>query len=235
MAQFLRHVGKVGDRKVAVIFREIPSETHMALVVYTELLNSNIHDPLIAAIESPQGQASKDLADALNRTYTKDGKIILHVLHTEGMMKKIQTSQVVMTPAPGSTIRLNELNTMLDEMEKGEEAVKRLADLDKQSGLQTKKTRQGREVGMPPNNTSVSRTNIDVDPSDSAAAYLKGVLTDSDLAEQRKSQAEKMKEQAKQLLAEAQRLETEANELSTAKDVKATKSKKATPTKKQAA
>ena len=77
-------------------------------------------------------------------------------------------------------------------MEKGEEAVKRLADLDKQSGLQTKKTRAGREVGMPPNNTSVSRTNIDVDSSDSAAAYLKGVLTDSDLAEQRKSQAEKM-------------------------------------------
>ena len=41
MAAFLRHVGKHGDRKVAVVFREVPGEPHMALVVYTELLNQN--------------------------------------------------------------------------------------------------------------------------------------------------------------------------------------------------
>ena len=26
---FLRHVGKHGDRKVAVVFREVPGEAHM--------------------------------------------------------------------------------------------------------------------------------------------------------------------------------------------------------------
>ena len=43
---FMRHVGKHGDRKVAVVFREVPGEPHMALVVYTEILNRNIHDPV---------------------------------------------------------------------------------------------------------------------------------------------------------------------------------------------
>jgi len=111
---FLRHVGKHGDRKVAVVFREVPGEPHMCLVVYPEILNQHIHDPLIQCIESDIGQNSENLADALNRTYTKDGTIILQKLHSEGMLKKINTEQVLMTPGPNIKIRLNELNKMLD-------------------------------------------------------------------------------------------------------------------------
>jgi hypothetical protein len=231
----IKHVGKHNNKRIVVLWRQVPNEDHMALVAYSDTLPRMIHDELMRVLESPVGQNSKDLSDVLFRTVMGDGRNALEVLHKEGFIKKVPTSQVLITPTAKSTVRLDELNGILDEMEKGEEAVKRLADLDKQSGMQTKKTRPGREVGMPPNNTSVSRTNIDVDSSDSAAAYLKGVLSDSDLAEQRMSQAEKMKQQAKQLLAEAQRLETEANELTPAKDVKATKPKKAAATKKQAA
>ena len=172
----------------------------------------------------------------LYRTLGVDGVNILQTLHTNQFLKKVPCNQVIVTPTAKASCRLDELNDMLDEMEKGEEAVKRLADIDKNAGLQTKKRRtEGREVGMPPNNSSVSRTNIDVNPSDSAAAYLKGVLSDSDLAEQRLSQAEKMKEQAKQLLAEAQRLETEANDLQPAKNAETTRAKKAGRPKKQTA
>ena len=64
---FLRHVGKHGDRKVAVVFREVPGEVHMCLVTYTETLNQHIHDPLIKCIDSDIGQNSEHLADALNR------------------------------------------------------------------------------------------------------------------------------------------------------------------------
>jgi hypothetical protein len=187
-------------------------------------------------LESPVGQNAKDLSDVLFRTVMADGRNALEVLHKEGFIKKVPCSQVLITPTAKSTVRLDELNNILDEMDKGEAAVKRLADLDKTSGMQTKKrVREGREVGMPPNNTSASRTNIDVDATDSAAAYLKGALTDTDLATQRLSQAEQMKKQAEQLLAEATRLENEAKELTPAKNAKATKAKKAAPTKKQAA
>jgi hypothetical protein len=156
-------------------------------------------------------------------------------MHKEGFIKKVPTSQILITPTAKSSVRLDELNNILDEMEKGEEAVKRMADLDNNSGLQTKKRRtEGREVGMPPNNSSVSRTNIDVEGTDSAAAYLKGTLSDTDLAEQRMSQAEKMKDQAKILMAEAERLMNEAKQFTPAKNVN-TKTKKTTAAKKQAA
>ena len=90
MARFIKHVGKIGDRKVAVVFREIPGEEWMCLVVYTETLNQNIHDPLIACIESEPAQSAMNLADALNKNYTRDGKILLQVLHGEGMMKRFK-------------------------------------------------------------------------------------------------------------------------------------------------
>jgi hypothetical protein len=164
-----------------------------------------------------------------------DGRNALEVLHKEGFIKKVPTSQVLITPTAKSSVRLDELNDILDEMEKGEEAVKRLQEIDSNVGMSgKKKTREGREVGMPPNNTSVSRTNVDVDATDSAAAYLKGALSDEDLANDRLSQAESFKKQAEQLLAEAKRLEQEASNLAPAKDG-TRKTKKTTTAKKQAA
>ena len=198
MANFLRHIGKVGDRKVAVIFRQVPGESHMALVIYSELLNQNIHDPLMAAIESATGQQAKDLADALNRAYTKDGKIILHVLHSEGMMKKIQTNQVVMTPAPNQTIRLNELNDLLDEMEKGEAAVRRMAEIDASRGLQD-----------PADVARRMRGESTIEPLTATGDTLGNDI----LAQNLMGQAARMAAEAKGLLAESERLQKEAQSL----------------------
>ena len=237
----IKHVGKHNNKKLVLLWRKVPNENHMALVLYSDTLPRAIHDEVMKQLESPVGQNSKDFADVLFRTTLNDGRNALEVLHKEGFIKKVPAAQVLITPTTKSTVRLDELNDILDEMEKGEEAVKRLQDIDKNAGMQTKRrAQQGREVGMPPNNSSVSRTNMDVEGTDSAAAYLKGALTegalsDSDLAAQRQAQAETMKKQAEQLLAEAKRLETEANALQPAKNVKTTRAKKAPATKKQTA
>ena len=201
MAQFLKHIGKVGDRKVAVVFRQVPGEEHMCLLVYTELLNQNIHDPLISTIESDIGQGSESLSDALNRSYTRDGKIILQVLHQEGMMKKVQTSQVLMTPAPNQHIKLNELNDILNEMEKGEEAVKRLAELDRSRGLQDPADVARRMRGE--STDPAMKNKPPVSPAD-------GAFSDHDLARQRVEQAQRMEREAQGLLAESRRLMEEA-------------------------
>ena len=236
----IKHVGKHNSKKIVLLWRRVPNESHMALVAYSDTLPRLIHDELMSALESAIGQNSKELSDVLFRTTMADGRNALEVLHKEGFIKKVPTSQVLITPTAKSSVRLDELNDILDEMEKGEEAVKRLADIDNNAGMQTKKRKnEGREVGMPPNNTSVSRTNIDVDATDSAAAYLKGalsegVLSDADLAAQRLSQANAMQKQAEQLLAEAKRLTTEAKQLAPAKNG-TTKTKKTTTAKKQAA
>lgn len=232
----IKHVGKHNNKKIVLLWRRVPNEDHMCLVSYSDTLPRLVHDELMKVLESPIGQQAKDLSDALFRTIMADGRNALEVLHKEGFIKKIPTSQVLITPTAKSSVRLDELNSILDEMEKGEEAVKRLQEIDKNAGMQTKKrVREGREVGMPPNNVSASRTNIDVDATDSAAAYLKGALSDQDLVEQRLSQAEQFKKQAAQLIAEAERLMSEAQSLTPAKNVKTTRAKKATSSKVKAA
>lgn len=211
MAKFLKHVGKHGDRKVAVVFRQIPGEEHMCLVVYSELLNQNIHDPLMAAIESDTGQSVENLGEALDRSYTKDGRQILQVLHREGMLKRIQTEQVVMTPVPGQTIRLNELNAMLNEMAKGEEAVKKLAEYDASRGLQDPKDVAKRMRGQ----STITENATKAKPSKKATASpvvatAQGLLGDDALARNLQQQAERMAAEAKGLLAESERLMREA-------------------------
>jgi hypothetical protein len=196
---FLRHVGKQGDRKVAVIFREVPGEPHMCLVTYTETLNQHIHDPLIRCIESDIGQHSENLADALNRSYTQDGRPILQVLHVEGQLKKVQTSQIVMTPAPNTKIKLDELNKILDEMKMGEDAVKRLSEMDKSLGLQDP--------------ADVARRMRGDKPAPKGLQASGDALGDSAIAAQRLQQANKMAAEARGLLAESERLLAEAHQM----------------------
>lgn len=215
---FLRHIGKHGDRKVAIVFREVPGEPHMALVVYTEVLGQNIHDPLMACIESDIGQNSEDLALALNRTHTKDGNIILQKLHAEGMLKKIRTELVVMTPQPGTRIKLDELNKILDEMKQGEDAVKKLTEMDASMGmqdsLQVAKRLRGDQRPAPAG-------------SDAALNAAAALLDDNGLATSLRQQAERMDREAKGLLAESARLLKEAAALDPVKAVKeSAKSKK---------
>ena len=215
---FLRHVGKHGDRKVAVVFREVPGETHMALVTYTELLNQNIHDPMMATIEGDIGQNSEHLADALNRTYTKDGRQILQVLHGEGLLKKVNTEQIVMTPSPNQKIKLNELNKILDEMKLGEDAVKKLAEMDASLGLQDPRDVARRMRGDKETKSNVQSTG--------------DVLGDTQLANNLRSQAQRMVAEAKGLMAEAERLNKEAESLNPSKAE--TKKPKKTKTKVEA-
>lgn len=206
---FLRHVGKHGDRKVAVVFREVPGEPHMCLVVYTELLNRTVHDPLIRCIESDIGQNSKNLADALNRSYTTDGQIILQKLHAEGQLKKVQTEQIVMTPTPGTLIKLSELNTILDEMEKGEQAVQKLAEMDNQLGMQDPAAVARRMRG----DTLPEEITQNAIPPATPLMASGDALGDNAIANNLRQQAMRMSAEAKGLLAEADRLLQEANQL----------------------
>lgn len=212
MASFIRHVGKHGDRKVAVVFREVPGEEHMCLVTYTELLGQQIHDPLMKCIESDIGQQSDSLADALNRSFTTTGAPILQTLHSEGKLKKVNTDLITMTPAPNTTIKLNELNKILNEMKLGEEAVKKLADMDSQLGMQTKVAKKMRgqvtEAAQPAKATKAVRA-----APAPVVATGNDALGDSAIAQNLLNQAIKMEREARGLMAEAKRLTDEAKSL----------------------
>lgn len=228
----LKHVGKHSNKRVVVLYRQVPGEDHMCLVVYSDLLPRMIHDRVMEVVESAAGQQAKDVADVFFRNLLADGRNLLEVLHKEGFIKKVQTNQVIVTPTPASSVRLDELNSILSEMAQGEAAVKRLQELDAATGMNGKKRRpavaESREV-MPPVRQDLVGGNFD--PSKQYA----DVLDDSTLAKQRLSQAERMKSEAAQLLAEAQRLEQEAAALDPAPakvtNVKKSTAKKTTSTK----
>jgi hypothetical protein len=86
-------------------------------------------------LESPVGQQATNLADALHRGVLPDGRPQLEALHREGMIKKIPSNQVIVTPNAQSNVKLDELNRIIKEMETGEAAINRLREIDKSTGL----------------------------------------------------------------------------------------------------
>jgi len=214
----LKHIGKHNEKKIVLLWREVPGEDHMCLVTYSDLLPRIYHDTVMQVLESPSGQQSLNLSDALHRNYMPDGKNCLEALHTNGLIKKVPTNQILVTPNKSSTVRLDELNKILNEMAKGEEATKRLADLESQRGLATKK--------------STRTSAADVGEAPSVQASANNFLTDKDLAQQRIKQAEAMKADAARLLKEAEQLLAEAADLDPVPNVKNPAKKPATKAKK---
>jgi hypothetical protein len=201
----VKHVGKHGDRKVAIVFREVPGEEHMALVVYPETLPVQMHDALMRTIEGAQAQTAENLGDALFRELFPDGRPMLQTFHSEGMLKKVQTKQVVVTPNPSSHVNLEEMNRIIREMKTGAEAIKKMADIDNNRGMSNYKRKDdfGREVGAP--NEFIRQGAASVAGSDAARA-----LDDIALANDFRQQAAKMEAEARGLLAESARLQKEA-------------------------
>jgi len=208
----LKHVGRHGDRKVAIVFREIPGEDHMCLVIYPETLPSSFESAIMKVIESPAGQAEAVLANALHRNLLPDGRVILEALHREGMLKKIATNQVIVTPTPSSSVKLDELNRLVKEMESGTEAAKRMSELDKNSGLvdpavkrqaeqEFKRQRLAQEAAQ-------QRAGVPAMPE-----TAQGGLDDRALAGNMLAQAKRMESEAQGLIAEAARMKKEAEQM----------------------
>ena len=79
----IKHVAKHNDKKAVILFREVPGETHMCLLCYSDLLPRMMHDEIMKTLESPAGQAAENFADALFRNVMADGRNTLEVLHKE--------------------------------------------------------------------------------------------------------------------------------------------------------
>jgi hypothetical protein len=112
----------------------------------------------------------------------------------------------------------DELNDLLDEMEKGEAAVRRLAEIDASRGLQdpVDVARRMRTESLVTPNEPMTKKSSQSSPN--------GFLSDSDLAKSFRQQAERMTAEAKGLMDESQRLYKEAAALdsTTVESIKAT-------------
>lgn len=204
---FLKHIGKHGDKKVVVLWRKTPGEDHMALILYPEVIQASWHDAIMRVLESDVGQQSENFADALHRNTLPDGRLILETLHRERIIKKIRSADILMTPTPKDSIRLDELNTMLDELAKGEDAYRRMQEQDASRGLVDPKIKRRHEAEFKARNQTTEPEPLPF------TAPEGGVLSDRDIAANNLAQAERMEREAKAMIAEASRMKKEAEKL----------------------
>lgn len=207
----LKHIGRHGDRKVAIVFREIPGNDHMCLVIYPDVLPTHIHDSIMKVIESPVGQAENSLADALHRNLLPDGRPILEALHREGMLKKVASEHVIVTPTPTSSVKLDELNRLIRELETGSEAAKRMAEIDASKGIVPPEKKRQAEAEF--KRQRLEREQQQRKRGETLQAPPTGALDDKALAANMLSQAKLMETEAKGLVAEAARLKKEAEKM----------------------
>jgi hypothetical protein len=204
----LKHIGRHGDRKVAILFREVPGEEHMCLVVYPETLPTHIHNSIMGTLESAPGQAAPNLADVLSRNLLPDGRAQLVALHQEGMIKKVPSNQVIVTPTATSSVKLDEMNQIIREMETGESAHKRLQELDASTGFVDPAQKRKAEAEY-----KRSRERQDMPAVQPLVSDANGALDDKTLATNMLSQAKRMEIEAKSMIAEAARMKKEAQRM----------------------
>ena len=205
---FIKHVGKHGDRKVCILFRQVPGEDHMALIIYPETLPAHWQQAVQSVLESDVAQQAEELADALHRNFLPDGRPILETLHQERMIKKVRTGDILVTPNASSNIRLDELNKMLNEMKLGEEAIKKMAENDASRGMVAPEVKRAAEAKF-----KASQAQQQATAAPKFQAPQDGALSDRDLAANMVFQAKKMESEAKQMIAEAARMKKEAQRM----------------------
>lgn len=181
MAKNIKHVGRLKNtqRRVIVVFREVPEDENFCLVVDTDALPDWMHDDVINAVETPGAQASANFYEYAQRTVFTDGSNMLNTLHKTNRLSKQPTDNVVMTPNSSVKIGLDELNTIIREQTGGEPAVK---EPDDQLKMANKSTDTTARAAQP------AKTDI-VDNTDMA----KNMLTQAETFAQ---EAERLREEA---------------------------------------
>ncbi len=223
----LKHVGRHGDRRVAIVFREIPNEDHMCLVIYPDVLPTHIHNSVMGVLESAPGQQATNLADVFHRNLLPDGRNILQTLHAEGMLKKVAANQVILTPTPNTSVKLDEVNKLVKEMESGAEALKRMQEIDQNQGIVDPAVKRQAEQAFKRKQLEQAQRQPQTPPltSDDSAG-----LSDSTLAGNMLVQAKRMEQEAQGLIAEAARMKKEAEKMFPGVTVNASTRQESEPT-----
>lgn len=111
MATLMRHVGRLinTDKRVVVVFLQIPNREDHALVVDTDALPPKYHDELMAVVQG-EGQKDPNLANILSRRIMPaSGEDILSTLHKAGVLQPVPVSNVMMFPEPNRGVKLSDV------------------------------------------------------------------------------------------------------------------------------
>lgn len=113
-----RHIGRLKntDRRIVVVFLQIPNKEDHALVVDTDSLPDSYHDALMHVVDSIEGQQTPVLANILNRRILPDtGQDIMSSLHVRGFMQAQPISNILMFPRPNMPMPLEDIIKMMKQ------------------------------------------------------------------------------------------------------------------------
>jgi hypothetical protein len=195
----MKHVGKMKNNNapVAIVFRTLPGDPHSCLVVGTQGLGPTHHDSLMSLIETPEAQGSNELADILNVRRFPDNNQMLGWFHTSGKLKKVATNEVIVTASPQENVPLDELNKLIAEQ--------RGITLEQLAGGEKTVISEITEIASV-TETPASKENV-------------GILDDTSLAKQLRSQADAMFKEAQVLRKQADDIDPPKKKTTSKKEV----------------
>ena len=109
-----------------------------------------------------------------------------------------------MTPTSISSVKLDELNRLVREMESGEDAARRMKDIDESAGLVAPERKRSAEAEFKATRQPVPST---------LQASPESALDDRALATSMLAQAKRMESEARGMIAEAARMKKEAEHM----------------------
>jgi hypothetical protein len=185
-----KHIGKVKNTgsKCLVVFRTLPGESNMSLILPTATLPDSYHNSIMELVETDQAQDCFEFAEIMFVRYFPDGRPMLRALQVDNRLIKMPTDNIIMTPGPQSEIELSQLNVLIAEQKNC--TIDELINFVK-----------GGPTGFDP---TVNLKNVGIStPVPTPAAENVGVLTDQDLAKTYRSQADAMYKEAARMRKES--------------------------------
>ena len=205
MARPLKHIGRINNTgvKVLVVFRTLPGESNMALVLPVTQLNDSYHDSIMTMVETDQCQEAYELGEMMFIRTFPDGRPMLQAMQADGRLQKVATDTVTMTPTANDTVVLSALNTLIAEQKNC--AVDDLYTFVKgapKGKIEVTQVAQAKDLAP--------AVDTDVPAPVRAQAAADTVLTDKDIAKSYRSQADAMYKEAARLRKQADDLDPPA-------------------------
>jgi hypothetical protein len=115
MSNVKKHIGvlRSSGAKIILVFRFLPEEPTSCLVIEQGRLPDAYASATWRAVDSKEGQLTNDLYEVLNKNIYPDGGNMLHVLHANGLLRKVAVSDVVLTLTPTHQLALEVLNSTI--------------------------------------------------------------------------------------------------------------------------
>jgi hypothetical protein len=113
----MKHVGKMKNNgaRVVIAYRTLPGDSQSALVIGTNNLGESYHDTLMSTVQDDRAQQANELADVLAVRKFPDGSNMLEWFHKNGLLRKVSTDSVLVTPTNSTSVPLSELNVIIAE------------------------------------------------------------------------------------------------------------------------